>query len=166
MNLAINSNLGVPDKLIDRFIEKVARICDEGRVKEFVIFTSVDTWGKQAEYIRNGLEFNRFWDNCHKVLEKIPQVILTYMVTYNALSVPNYDKLIRGVYDLKTTYGSDDRYWNSATFLDTSYLRHPTHQTVQVLEPHWADKIYADAQLVDFLGVPLLRKRIHWIFGC
>ena len=158
LNLAINSNLGVPDKLIDRFIEKVARICDEGRVKEFVIFTSVDTWGKQAEYIRNGLEFNRFWDNCHKVLEKIPQVILTYMVTYNALSVPNYDKLIRGVYDLKTTYGSDDRYWNSATFLDTSYLRHPTHQTVQVLEPHWADKIYADAQLVDFLGVPLFEK--------
>ena len=44
----INSNLGVPDKLIDRFIEKVQRICDEGRVKEFVIFTSVDTWGKQV----------------------------------------------------------------------------------------------------------------------
>tara|TARA_B100000900_G_scaffold356181_1_gene325816 strand:+ start:4752 stop:6200 length:1449 start_codon:yes stop_codon:yes gene_type:complete len=158
LNLAINSNLGVPDKLVDRFIEKVQRICDEGRVKEFVIFTSVDSWGAQAEYIRNGLEFNRFWDNCHKVLEKIPQVILTYMVTYNALSVPNYHKLIRGVYDLKTTYGSDDRYWNSATFLDTSYLRHPTHQTVQVLEPHWADKIYADAQLVDFLGVPLFEK--------
>jgi organic radical activating enzyme len=41
LNLAINSNLGVPDKLIDRFIEKVSRICDENRVKEFVIFTSV-----------------------------------------------------------------------------------------------------------------------------
>jgi hypothetical protein len=158
LNLAINSNLGVPDKLVDRFIEKVSKICDEGRVKEFVIFTSVDSWGAQAEYIRNGLEFNRFWDNCHKVLEKCPKVILTYMVTYNALSVPNYDKLIRGVYDLKTQYGSDDRYWNSATFLDTSYLRHPKHQTVQVLEPHWADKIYADAQLVDFLGVPLFEK--------
>jgi pyruvate-formate lyase-activating enzyme len=158
LNLAINSNLGVPDKLVDRFIEKVQKICEEDRVKEFVIFTSVDSWGAQAEYIRNGLEFNRFWDNCHKVLEKCPKVILTYMVTYNALSVPNYDKLIRGVYDLKTQYGSDDRYWNSATFLDTSYLRHPKHQTVQVLEPHWADKIYADAQLVDFLGVPLFEK--------
>ena len=151
LNLAINSNLGVPDKLVDRFIEKVSKICDEGRVKEFVIFTSVDSWGAQAEYIRNGLEFNRFWDNCHKVLEKCPKVILTYMVTYNALSVPNYDKLIRGVYDLKTQYGSDDRYWNSATFLDTSYLRHPKHQTVQVLEPHWADKIYADASISRFL---------------
>ena len=61
--------------------------------KELYIFTSVDTWGEQAEYIRNGLEFNKFWDNCHKVLEKCPKVILTFMVTYNALSIPNYHKL-------------------------------------------------------------------------
>ena len=44
-------------------IEKLKRIEDEDRVKELVIFTSVDTWGTQADYIRNGLEFNRFWDN-------------------------------------------------------------------------------------------------------
>ena len=58
LNLAINSNLGVPDKLVDRFIEKVSKICEQDRVKEFVIFTSVDSWGAQAEYIRNGLVFN------------------------------------------------------------------------------------------------------------
>ena len=46
-----------------------------------------------------------------------------------------------------------DRYWNSATFLDTSYLRHPKHQTVQVLqgEKQWSDKIFQDAQYCDFL---------------
>ena len=82
------------------------------------------------------------------------------MVTYNALSIPNYHKLIKGVYDLKTEYGSTDRYWNSATFLDTSYLRHPKHQTVQVLqgEKNWSDKIFQDAQYCDFLGVPLFEK--------
>jgi hypothetical protein len=82
------------------------------------------------------------------------------MVTYSALSIPNYHKLIKGVYDLKTEYGSGDRYWNSATFLDTSYLRHPKHQTVQVLqeEKQWPDKIFKDAQLIDFLGVPLFEK--------
>jgi len=160
INIAINSNLGVPDKLVDRFIDKINKICDDDRVAEFVIFTSVDSWGEQAEYIRNGLEFNRFWDNCHKVLQKCPKVILTYMVTYNALSIPNYHKLIKGVYDLKTEYGSTDRYWNSATFLDTSYLRHPKHQTVQVLqgEKNWSDKIFHDAQYCDFLGVPLFEK--------
>jgi hypothetical protein len=157
LNLAINSNLGVPDKLIDKFIEKIQRICDEDRVNEFIIFTSVDTWGDQAEYIRNGLVFNKFWDNVNKVMTKCPRVNLTFMSTYNALSVPNYDKLIEGIYDLKKEYGSADRYWNSAVFLDTSYLRYPFHQTVQVLDQSWAESIFKQAQLADFLEVPFFK---------
>jgi len=154
LNLAINSNLGVPDELIDKLIEKLKRIEDEDRVKEMVIFTSVDTWGEQAEYIRNGLEFNRFWDNMNKVLSALDRSIVTIMSTYNSLSVPNYQKLIHNVYDLKETYASTDRYWKSATFLDSSYLRFPQHQTVQVLPDVWNSEILRQAQLLDFLAVP------------
>ena len=160
LQLAINSNLGIPDNLVDNFIEKIQRIEDEERVKEFIIFTSVDTWGEQAEYIRNGLEFNRFWDNMNKILEKCPRVNLTIMSTYNALSVPNYDKLIRGVYDLKTTYGSNDRYWNSAVFLDSSYLRYPSHQTVQVLPKEMSNLIYKQAQLTEYMATPNFETRL------
>jgi organic radical activating enzyme len=158
LSLSINSNLGVPDVLIDHLIQRIQRIEDENRVKEFIVYTSVDTWGSQAEYIRNGLEFNKFWDNCNKILEKCSRVNLTFMSTYNALSVPNYEKLIEGIYDLKKEYGSSDRYWPSATFLDSSYLRHPTHQTVQVLPEKWDINIFKQAQLVDFLGVPLFQN--------
>ena len=154
LQLAINSNLGVPDELIDRFIEKIQKIEDEERVREFIVFTSVDTWGKQAEYIRTGLEFNRFWDNANKILEKCPRVNLTIMSTYNALSVPNYEKLLYGLYDLKKQYGGSDRYWNSAIFLDSSYLRYPQHQTVQILPKKWDKEILKQAQVADFLGVP------------
>ena len=154
LNFAINSNLGLEDNMIDKLIGKINKIEDEDRVNEFIIFTSVDTWGEQAEYIRNGLEFNRIWDNMNKILEKCPRVNLTIMSTYNALSVPNYDKLINGVYDLKEKYGSTDRYWNSAVFLDSSYLRYPSHQTVQILPKKWSHNIFKQAQLADFLGVP------------
>ena len=101
---AVNSNLGLDDRMIDKLIGKINKIEDEDRVNEFIIFTSVDTWGEQAEYIRNGLEFNRIWDNMNKILEKCPRVNLTIMSTYNALSVPNYHKLIEGVYGLKEKY--------------------------------------------------------------
>ena len=134
LQLAINSNLGIDDKLVDRFIDKINKISDEDRVKEFIIFTSVDTWGKQAEYIRTGLEFNRFWDNLNKILTKCPRVNITVMGTYGLLSVPNYIKLIDGIYDLKQQYGTSDRYWASAVFLDSSYLRYPWHQSVQLLQ--------------------------------
>jgi|TARA_R100000030_G_scaffold17197_3_gene11597 organic radical activating enzyme len=160
LQLAINSNLGPEDSLINRFIEKIQRIEDEQRVDEFIIFTSVDTWGEQAEYIRNGLEFNRFWDNVNKILEKCSRVNLTMMSTYNALSVPNYDKLLYEIYKLKDVYGSDDRYWNSAVFLDSSYLRFPAHQTVQILPDKWAQNIYKQTQLTEFMATPNFETRL------
>jgi organic radical activating enzyme len=160
LQLAINSNLGVPDELIDRFIEKVQKIEDEERVREFIVFTSVDTWGEQAEYIRNGLNFNRFWDNLNKLLEKCNKVNLTIMSTYNALSVSNYERLLHGIYDLKTTYGSADRYWESAVFLDSSYLRYPEHQTVQVLPNDFAGLIYRQTQLAEYMATPNFETRL------
>ena len=132
--LSINSNLMVPDNLIDEFIEKVNIITKEKRVKEFQMFTSVDTWGKDAEYIRNGLVFDKFWDNCNKFLRECPIPSLTFMVTYNALSVFNFDKFIEGVYKLKTEYINKSRIFpSSVCVIDISYLRYPTHQTVKVL---------------------------------
>ena len=141
--------------MIDKFIEKIRRLEDEERVREFIVFTSVESWGAQAEYIRHGLDFNYFWDNMNKILEQCSRTNVTIMSTYNALSVPNYHKLIKGVYDLKTKFGSSDRYWKSALFLDSSYLRYPTHQTVQVLPDEWNHWILKHAQYVDYFGVPL-----------
>jgi hypothetical protein len=146
--------LGAPDTLIDKFIDKVNKIIDEGKINEFIIFTSADAWGAQAEYIRNGLEFNRFWGNVNKILTKCPRVVITFMVTYNALSVFSYDRLIKGVYDLKKEYGSSDRYWPSAVMLDSSYLRFPWHQTVQILPRDFKENILEHAKLALYYGVP------------
>ena len=154
LKLAINSNLGVPDKLIDKLIEKIKKIEDEGRVKELIIFTSCDTWGEQAEYIRTGLEFNRFWDNINKILSASNRVNIIIMSTYNALSVFNYSELIHNVYKLKTEYASFDRYWTSAVFLDSSYLRHPQHQTVQVLPHQFSTNILDQSKLITYYGAP------------
>lgn len=154
LKFAINSNLGVPDKLIDKLISKIKRIEDEQRVKEFIVFTSVDTWGKDAEYIRYGLEFNRFWNNINKILEQCPKIIITFMSTYNALSIFKYDKLISEIYKLKDVYGDKNRYWNSATFLDTSYLRYPQHQTIKVLPQEFASRILDQSKLISYYGTP------------
>lgn len=157
LNLAINSNLGVPDDLIDKFIEKINRITLEDKVKEFIVFTSCDSVGKQAEYIRNGLEYNRFVANVEKIMEKCPRVNITFMVTYNALSVPNYDKFITQVYNWKSRYQSKDRYWPGALLLDTSYLRYPSHQAVKVLPKSFGENILIQAQLADHYSAPMYR---------
>ncbi len=66
--------------------------------------------------------------------------------------------MVKGVYDLKTQYGSDDRYWNSAVFLDSSYLRYPTHQTVQVLPKEMSNLIYKQTQLTETLQHQILKQ--------
>ena len=145
LSLAINSNLGVSDDLIDRLIDKVNRISDEERVKEFHIFTSVDGLGQQAEYGRHGLIFNKFWDNLNKILTKCPTVSLTIMSTYNVFSVPSYHKLIRGVYDLQKEYANNKRYIT----VDASYLSHPYHQSVKILPPCFGKLVKAHGELAQ-----------------
>jgi hypothetical protein len=151
LHLAINSNLGSPDKLIDEFIEKINKIEAEGRVKDFVIFTSADAWGKQAEYGRNGLDFELFWKNVNKILEKCPTVTIGIMCTYNAFSVFSFDELIKNVYELKKKYSSLKRAWTTAVTLDASYLRFPQHQTVQVLPARFSRNVKSHYELMKSL---------------
>ena len=69
LELNINSNLGANPKLFDRFIEKLKPIIEEKKVREFKLFTSIDTWDKgKAEYIRNGLDVELFERNLNKYL--------------------------------------------------------------------------------------------------
>jgi MoaA/NifB/PqqE/SkfB family radical SAM enzyme len=119
LKFAINSNLGCNDELIDNLISKLEIIINEDRVKEVIIFTSADTWGNHAEYIRHGFETNRFWDNVNKILYKLPKVTITVMSTYNLMSPFRYNELIQKVYDAKKEHSNNERYWLHPILLDT-----------------------------------------------
>ena len=150
LNLAINSNLGVPDKLIDNLITKCRKILDEGRVKELIIFTSCDAYGEQAEYLRNGLNYNKFMDNVNKILTELPQVTIDFMVTYNALSVFSFDKFMLDVLELKFKHKNNQRYWIQPAIFDTSYLRYPSFLSVQILPHEMKENILNQSKLALF----------------
>ena len=146
LNLSINSNLGVPDNLIDKLIEKLQIITDKELVNEMIIYTSLDGWGAQAEYIRHGLEFNRFWDNVNKILQKVPKVTVVFMTTYNALSVFSFRTFLKNVLDLRIEHKNPYRYWLTTAPVDASYLRYPTHQTVKMLDLEHKELIRKQAE--------------------
>ena len=56
-------------------------------------------------------------------------------------------------------YGSTDRYWNSATFLDTSYLRYPQHQTVKVLPYEFSTYIKEQSKLISYYSTPFFDSK-------
>jgi len=150
LSLCINTNLGIPKKLFDEFVDKVEKILDKELVHEFIIFTSCDTWGAQAEYIRNGFEYNLFKERIDFLLDKFKPLTIDIMSTYNALSVPNYKYLIEDVVELKKRHHNPYRYWGSSLLLDSSYLRFPEHQSIKILEDKWVSAIDEQAKLVDF----------------
>ena len=140
LELNINSNLCVPDELLNKMIEKLKRIQGEGMIKEFKLYTSAEAHGKRAEYIRHGLDYNKWLDNCNRVLGEIPQSKLTVMSTYNALSVTSYIPFMQDILDLRNTYNTGEDRRNPVS-LDTPYLRWPQHQAVFVLTPDYLKQI-------------------------
>ncbi len=68
------------------------------------------------------------------------------MSTFNALSIFRYQELLEYVWTLKKKHNSEHRYWPFSVLLDSSYLRYPSHQTVQILPQEFAEKVEALAK--------------------
>ena len=153
LSLSINTNLGVPDKLIDKLLDIVEDLTQNNKVREFIIFTSCEATGRQAEYSRFGLDYDKFWFNIEKILKRLPKVTVNIMAAFNALSVFTYSDLIDKVYEFKKKYHNDQRYWVESLQLDTSYLRWPTHLSVKILEPEHKELILEAAKKALYYGM-------------
>ncbi len=142
LKFSINSNLGVPDNLIDKLIEKLDKIINQNLVKEIIIFTSCDGYGIQSEYTRYGMNFEKLFQNIDKILGKLPTVTIVIMSTFNIFSVFSYESLIKKVYELKIKHYNPDRYWSSALILDTSYLRQPSFMSFRLLKGYISEEYF------------------------
>ena len=139
LELSINSNACVPNELFDKYIEKMKRITGEGKIGRTRLYTSVDTWGPQAEYIRNGLNYNQWYDNVQRVLKELPLTKVTVMCTTNLLSVPQFHKMVDDIHPLKREFYSNER--KVPITLDMAILRHPAHQSAVILPPNYAEML-------------------------
>lgn len=132
LELNINSNFGVKPVLIDRLTEKVSNLIRNGKIKDFKIFTSIDTWGPQAEYIRTGLDLGVWEHNLDTYLTGTGLPV-TFMITFNALSVPGFQSLLEKILQWRVKYnGTDQNKWQRIRF-DTPYLKEPLQYDMNIL---------------------------------
>lgn len=141
LEFSINSNMCIPQEIFNKFIEKIKIICSEGKVKKFKIFTSAEAYGKQAEYIRHGLDYNLWLDNIHRVLREVDNCSFTCMSTYNVLSLFSFERFAKDILDLKSEFGGWDAKRNPI-LLDVPYLRFPAHQAIFIMPEKWKSYIY------------------------
>lgn len=156
MELSVNSNMCVPDSILNKFIEKIKIICTEKSVKRFMIFTSAEAHGAQAEYIRHGLDYKKWLVNIRRVLDEVPECRFTCMSTYNVMSMPSFELFLQDILDIKLQYGGAGK--SIPMTLDTPYLRHPAHQAVFIAPKSW-DQLYLQPQ-IEFMKNNLQNSKV------
>lgn len=132
LELNINTNFGVKPILVERLVKKINSLLDKGAIKDFKIFTSLDTWGAPAEYIRTGLDLTVWERNLDTYLTQT-QLPITFMITFNILTVCNFQSLLEKIIEWRERYnGFDQNKWQRIRF-DTPYLKEPLQYDMNLL---------------------------------
>lgn len=131
MRFAINSNLIAKKDIIDKLINKAQNI------KDFHLYTSCEAVGEQAEYIRDGLDYELWLNNIKRVLTETDASI-HIMMTINSLCLFSITKFLDQVYKLKELTGS------KKPTVSLNLLRFPSFQSPLALPTHIKDDVHDD----------------------
>ena len=118
--LAINSNLGFTQDKLERLLDATEGI-------ELDLYTSNESIGQHAIYIRDGLDWNQWTSNVTYLLASGKLRGLHVMCTINALCLISLPEFLWSIVELKKKYGKD------AINFSLNILRFPSFQSPLVL---------------------------------
>ncbi len=131
LGFAVNSNLGIHEAVLNKFISKIKFALQYKKIKSFTLFTSIDTFSTDAEYIRHGLNFTKFQSNVNYFLSEVPDARLTFMVTFNIFSAFKFIDLLKWITELRKNHQSTHQALRIG--FDINYLRHPELMSAELL---------------------------------
>ena len=137
LEISINSNLGVTVNKIDRMYNRVESLLKQDKIRKFSLFTSIEGWGEQADYMRTGMQHKHWERNFVAAIERGFKVNI--MCTFNVLCVATFDNFLSKVMEWRKKYGKD------ALGFDTPYLKEPPHWMINILPDSF--KFYMDEHL-------------------
>lgn len=126
LELNLNSNLGVTSRFVDKLAENVTELASNNKIKHFKLFSSMDAWGKRAEFIRTGLDTELWERNLETYITKT-QFPVSIMCTFNILSVTSFTDFLEKVLEWRKKFGGD------LVNFDTPYLKEPLQYDMQIL---------------------------------
>lgn len=148
LSLSITSNMCPPDKNFNRFLSYIKDLHQGKSFKEFLLFASLDSVGKQAEYIRNGLNFDKFMNNVRTYLKEIPTGSISFINTFNALSVVGFPKFLDMIAELRSEFSKE---WERVHF-DTPRLYSPSFVSCKILPEQFINQLCTYPQLMRDRG--------------
>jgi len=131
LTVVINSNFTTVPKLFENLLTHAKTL--ESQIKSFQVTTSAECAGEQAEYIRHGLDYKLFLDNCFQFLRQTERAKLTVTLTVNALSIFSMREFLAEVYWLRKQYPR-------RVFISIAFLRYPDFMDVRLLNKDLTDR--------------------------
>jgi hypothetical protein len=110
-----------------KLLEFVDRVRD---IPHLEIYTSNEAVGAQAEYIRDGLDYDLWMHNVQELLEHDHIRAVHFMCTINALCLDSLDQYLDQLIRLKQVYGKE------RVNFTLNILRFPSFQSALVLPEH------------------------------
>ena len=124
VDFAVNSNLGQKDELYNELLKA------SHNIKSFHLYTSCETVGTQAEYIRDGLNWDKWVTNVERMLTEGNVKSINCMMTINALCLFGITDFMDEMLRIKKTYNT------SSPNCSFNILRFPSFQSIVTLPKH------------------------------
>jgi hypothetical protein len=105
LELCVFSNLNVPDKLWNHYINRIKDLQQAQHIKYFDLTASIDCWGKEAEYARFGLKLDKFEQRLAWASEQQDWLRLNVNQTVTCLTMHSMPDLIK-----KITFYSENKH--------------------------------------------------------
>tara|TARA_B100000287_G_scaffold403062_1_gene424503 strand:+ start:336 stop:1667 length:1332 start_codon:yes stop_codon:yes gene_type:complete len=132
--VGVNTNLGAKKALIDRLIKK------SHDMHRLTIFTSMESIGDQAEYMRDKLDYEHWKNNVERIFEESNVKRLVVMMTINALCVFNVTSFLDQMLAWKQKY-------KKSIGISINFLRFPAFMNVTVLPDHIRNEAHEEIKL-------------------
>lgn len=97
LEVLVFSNLKVEKEKFRKILDKIKSLLENNHVKTFTLFCSFDCWGPQIEYIRHGLNLEKWEENFLILLREYPQIDLYIHSTLTALTFDTLPELCRKI---------------------------------------------------------------------
>ncbi len=120
-NFAVNSNLIMDKERLNKLIESSKQF------KKFDLYTSCESYGDHAEFVRAGLDYKLWKENLIEFSQRCPNSSINIMLTISALSIWSIVEFMDDILSIKAKIEKPQFY------MSINILRYPSFQNVNVL---------------------------------
>ena len=124
LHLSITSNCCPPGNQWAKFMSSLKEITDVDAIDHFMLYCSLDSWGDQAEYIRNGMNFELLYNNVCDYLQNSDKHSLTFIITFNVLSYTGFYLYMENILKLRKQFNKGRQlvWFDVPQLLDPDFL--------------------------------------------